>query len=234
MGLAAAGLAARRRPRGLRTLAVCVVIYAADVLLYFVSDRCRAPLVPLLATSAAGEGTLLAQRDWRALVINAGVAFFCLWPQPPAESTRTFVQDYLALGHAHAELGEYREWQRAGTDAADYSPAAARLAGYGQWLRGDVAAAHRAWQSVVDGDRGERPAALAWLALTGGLRASDCTRIAREARRPGAGFLALVVAGQEALRDKLVRRYGERSLAREYASLDRLFDAGAATRGTLR
>lgn len=279
LGLAAAGLSARRRPRALTVVAACATVYAAGVLLFFVSDRFRAPLVPLLAVSAGGVGTLLARRDWRALAVGLAFLLASLWPLPPGERTRTFVQDHLAIGRAHSELGEHRaaaraaraalalaprrpaaqalvcvtgfnavlydttapvdalrapEWQRACANAADYSPSAARLAGYAHWLSGDSAGAHRAWQAVADDDREERPAALAWLALTGGLRAVDRQRIARETWGPGTELLALVVArqpGHDALREGLERRYGEDGLAREYASLARLFGAAIERQG---
>lgn len=279
LGLAMAGLAARRRPRGLWVVAACALCYTAGVLLYFVSDRFRAPLVPLLAVCAAGAGTLIARRDWRALAVGTAFTLASLWPLPVAERTKTYVQDYLAIGRAHSELGEHREaaraaraalalaprrpaaqalacvtgfnavlydptvlrqalkapaWQHACADAAGYSPSAARLAGYAQWLNGDTAAAHRTWRAVADGDREERPAALAWLALTGGLRAIDRQHIARETWAPGTELLAFVVArqpGQDALRAALLGRYGNEALAREYASLDRLFGSGAAPRG---
>lgn len=279
LGLAAAGLSARRRPRALTVVAACATVYAAGVLLFFVSDRFRAPLVPLLAVSAGGVGALLADRDWRALAIGLAFLLASLWPLPPAERTRTFVQDHLAIGRAHSELGEHREaaqaaraalalaprrpaaqalacvtefnavlydttasrdalrepdWEHACAAAASYSPAAARLAGYARWLRGDRAGAHRIWRALADEDHEEGPTALAWLALTGGLRAVDRQRIARELSGPGAALLALVVAsqpGHEALRAGLGRRYGEAGLAREYASLARLFGDGIERRG---
>ena len=95
---------------GLRALVVCGVAYAGGALMFFVSDRFRVPLVPLLALSAGGVFTATA---WPRAV-GASVAGFValmvsLIPIPEREQTKTIVQDYMALARATSQLGEARE-----------------------------------------------------------------------------------------------------------------------------
>ncbi|MGH8597852.1 MAG: hypothetical protein ACREXT_14440, partial [Gammaproteobacteria bacterium] len=98
-----------RRPES-RLLTLLAAAYAAGVLLYFVSDRFRAPLIPLFAIGAGGVISLPATgRRWPALAAGAALAGLSLVPIPRAEQQRTYVQDELALARAHSELGEHAQ-----------------------------------------------------------------------------------------------------------------------------
>jgi hypothetical protein len=108
----------------LRSLALLSATYVGGMLLYFVSDRFRAPLIPLLAIAAAGWWKV----DWRnnfptrAIVICIGLAAVSLYPLNKAELARTEIQDYMAVAKASDALGEYREALNNGAHAVALDP----------------------------------------------------------------------------------------------------------------
>ncbi|MBI2802665.1 MAG: hypothetical protein HYX63_20700 [Gammaproteobacteria bacterium] len=108
--LGAAGAIRGWQVAGLRALVVCGMAYAGGALLYFVSDRFRVPLVPLLALSAGGVFTAT---PWPRAVAAGMVGFVALLvssiPIPEREQTKTVIQDYMALARASSQLGEARE-----------------------------------------------------------------------------------------------------------------------------
>jgi hypothetical protein len=107
--LAALGIGPALRRAGGVALAWVAVVYAAGVLLYFVSDRFRAPLVPLLAIIAGGAPLALAgvSARRRALLRGLAVGTVALWPIAAEDRTRTYIQDYMAIARAENALGEH-------------------------------------------------------------------------------------------------------------------------------
>ena len=265
------GASAFRRP-GIQAVALCAVAYAAGVLLYYVSDRFRAPLMLFSALAAGGVWHAFRDRLHRvpALVLAGAVTALSLLPIPVEERTRTYVQDYLALGRAHSQLGEHRAartaaehalalaphrlaalsllcvtrfnawlhdpsaelsasmlaaWEETCHRAADYSPAAARLLGYWEWRSGRRLVARQRWAKLVNENPAERPPALAWLALTGGLGEGDITLLHKERLQASDESLTLALAyrGNHAALGALTAYWSSARLAREFASLRRLF-----------
>lgn len=142
LGAATLGALTRWRRREVRLLVACATVYALGTLLYFVSDRFRVPLVPLAAILAGGIGPALrAPRDHlRAWGGTALVVTFSLLPIPRAEQDATLVQDYLAIGRAHSELGEHAAAAAAADRAVALAPdrqaalALACVARFNAWL----------------------------------------------------------------------------------------------------
>ena len=266
------GASALRRP-GMQALLICAAAYAAGVLLYYVSDRFRAPLLLFSALCAGGCWQTLGDRRHRlaAVLLALMVTAASLWPVPSHQRTQTYVQDYLALGRAHSQLGEHVaarraaaqavardpgrlaaqallcisrfnawlhdssaelppatlvRWQDTCDRAAGYSPAAARLLGYLEWRAGKREAARRRWEKLVDENNEEREQTLAWLVLTGDLRASDLALVRAGKFRTNTEILALVLAyrGDQTRPKMLATHSSSARLAREFASLRRLFD----------
>ncbi len=124
LGLGVWGGAGAFRRRGIQALTICALAYAAGVLLYYVSDRFRAPLVVFTALAAGGVWYTPSKLRHRvpALLLAISVTALSLLPIPVAERTRTYVQDYLALARAHSQLGEHRAARVAAEHALALAP----------------------------------------------------------------------------------------------------------------
>lgn len=160
-----AGFVLGWRQRAVRYLAACAGIYAAGTLLYFVSDRFRVPLVPLFAVAAGGLVELRPARiaaRLRTVVLAAALAVsvgaISLIPMPSRETTKTHVQDYLALARASSELGAHAAALRYARLAAGIDPDRPAvqdllcIAGFNVWIHTEDAPAQnetwRAWQAI--------------------------------------------------------------------------------------
>ena len=100
-----------------RTLMLAIALIAAGVLLFYVSDRFRAPLVPVLAVAAGGIVDWRRHlHRWRALVGGGAALAVACFPVG-YDPTQTVVQDQLMLASSANALGRYEEASRA-IDAA--------------------------------------------------------------------------------------------------------------------
>ncbi|MSR15195.1 MAG: hypothetical protein EXR86_11650 [Gammaproteobacteria bacterium] len=267
-----AGMVTHWQRPACRALAVLVIAYAAGTLLYFVSDRFRAPLVPLLAL--AGGGALVSARStvarWRGIFIAVLFTAVSLLPVNPTLRTQTYIQDELALARAHSRLNEFdaaevwaeralaraprrtsvlalvcvarfnawlygprdllspvlrESWRTACAASAKLSPTSNRILGYLDWRAGDSLAARQRWRGIVAAASEEQNEALAWLLLTGALRAEDQHTL--ELHRSGADARPLLVAlawqGDRDALGELTARHPKTRIAREFLALNRLF-----------
>ena len=100
------------------------------------------------------------------------------------------------------------------------------MLGYLEWRAGKREAARRRWEKLVDENNEEREQTLAWLVLTGDLRASDLALVRAGKFRTNTEILALVLAyrGDQTRPKMLATHSSSARLAREFASLRRLFD----------
>ena len=101
-----AGFTLGLRDRRLQVLGLALAMLAAGTLLFYVSDRFRAPLVPLLAVAAGGLGQL-RPGSLRRVVMAASFALVAsLWPvdYPPRE---TWVQDHLLVARSANALQQH-------------------------------------------------------------------------------------------------------------------------------
>lgn len=117
------------RRRSLRWTLAFATTYAAGVLIYFVSDRFRVPLVPLLAIGAGGLWVLpqwlraaRVTRTAAVALLALGLGGVSLWPLPQAEAEKTYVQDYLAMSRAAAEIGQHDQAYRDAITALSLDP----------------------------------------------------------------------------------------------------------------
>ncbi len=123
LGLGVLGAARAWNRREIRGLVLLAGAYAGGTLLYYVSDRFRAPLVIFAALLAGGAWAAAgATQDRRPLWLALMVTALSLIPIGRADRTQTYVQDYLALGRAHSELHEYAAAQEAATQAIARAP----------------------------------------------------------------------------------------------------------------
>lgn len=107
LGLAVFALAALPDRPGVRLLAYLALAYAAGLLMSYVSDRFRLPLVAFGAVLAGGAVPALASAGRvRALALAGVVTVTSLVPLPVADATRTYVQDYLQLSRAALDSGD--------------------------------------------------------------------------------------------------------------------------------
>jgi len=121
-----------------RLLIMLSVVYAAGVILFYVSSRFRLPLVALLCLGSAGwtslpqqwrlMNSLLKVRFISIIVIVGGVSFSNLFE---AREKSTFIQDYLLIGNAAAHLGlddSAHQWAIAALELSPHRPDAIRVA----------------------------------------------------------------------------------------------------------
>lgn len=116
--LAAVGIwVTRRRWRQIWPLYLIVTGYAGSVLVFFVLDRYRYPLVPLVSIFAAA-GVAVALDDWRkarhrelalALIVLMSTAVLCNWPLPALRSDRLRAGTSFNVGDALETAGRYAE-----------------------------------------------------------------------------------------------------------------------------
>ena len=101
-----AGLSLGHRDRRLQGLALALAMLAAGTLLFYVSDRFRAPMVPLLAVAAGGLVKLRLRSLGLAAVVACTALASSLWPvdYPPQE---TWVQDHLLLARSANALQQH-------------------------------------------------------------------------------------------------------------------------------
>ncbi len=136
-----------QRP-GVRLIAFWALVYAAGVLLFYVSARFRLPLVPLLAILAGGTVPALRALGtrrwiWGSLGLAAGVFLVSLTNSLSAPNTSTTSEDCLLIAQASNELardGETLIWARRSYDRRP-TPAAAELitlAQFNLWLSGSL------------------------------------------------------------------------------------------------
>ncbi|MFH0909521.1 MAG: hypothetical protein V1929_12245 [bacterium] len=103
--LGAGGVIIGFRQAAVRWMAFLVMLYAAGLILFSVSDRYRLPLVPLLAVLAGGwlSGD---RKPWPALAaVLIPVGFLSLTSFGNVNDRSTFVEDYILMGHAALEAG---------------------------------------------------------------------------------------------------------------------------------
>lgn len=94
-----AGLAVRPQTEALRGLGCSIAVLAAATLVFYVSDRFRAPLVPLLAVAAGGLVCLQRGTTRLPALVAACVATASLWPVGyTGEETR--MQDHLLVARS--------------------------------------------------------------------------------------------------------------------------------------
>lgn len=144
LALAAGGIAAGWRRADVRFLGWLAGAYAAALLLSYVSARFRLPLVALLAACAGGVVPALSRAGTRLRVglTVLLVLALSLVPVSRAEREKTFVQDWLLLARANAELGQFDDAVHAATQALERAPehpAALELvcvSGFNRWLYG--------------------------------------------------------------------------------------------------
>ena len=131
----------------MRALATVCAMYTVGLLLYFVSDRFRAPLIPLLALASSGawQGGLHRQLAPRSLIAILGVAVLSGYPLNAAEQRKTEIQDIMAIAKASDGVGDYPAALVAATEAvalAPTRPAALRLlcvVRFNAWLHAEPA-----------------------------------------------------------------------------------------------
>jgi hypothetical protein len=124
LALAAGALLLPMRSEGRWLYLGLLATYAAGLLLYFVSDRFRLPLVAWLIPLAGGWAVLLpwwraqwAAGAWRRPLLvaglTAGTATLSLWPVPQALRQGTIGEDYALLASAALaarDPGEAEAW----------------------------------------------------------------------------------------------------------------------------
>lgn len=145
----AGGLLGWRR-RGVRVVLVAAALCLPGILGFYVSDRFRVPLVPLLAVLAGGVTQWRAAgAGWPALGA-AGIALaLSVWPVG-YDRAQTLVQDHLMLASSSAAVGWYAPAQahaRSATTLAPGRPAAISLrcvVEFKAWLA-DASAATADW-----------------------------------------------------------------------------------------
>jgi tetratricopeptide (TPR) repeat protein len=116
LGLLGMMLAWRSHPQT-RWLIVFVLLYMASFVLFFVADRYRLPVVPLLLLFAAHALTWFREqhrtRDWRRLVLAAAaLAGFAIYVNVDWYRTvtpATWALDYWSAGNRYKELGRFSE-----------------------------------------------------------------------------------------------------------------------------
>jgi hypothetical protein len=155
VGLLLAAFGARGRPEW--TLAWLTLGLASSVILVFVTDRYRTPLMPLLAVLAVWMlvrlRALVRGRATRPLlVLGAALAGAVLvaWPVP---GDRHFDRDYALLALGHAETGDWAAADEALDDALRidaHSLPALEARATTLEMRGDRDAALTAWGVVRD------------------------------------------------------------------------------------
>jgi hypothetical protein len=121
LGLAGAWRLYGFAPERARELGMIALIYAAGVVLFFVSARFRMPLVPLLCGLAGGA--LARPAFWRelvparqpALAVSLGVVALLTFSWfDHVRDDRTFIQDHLLIARAAQVVGDDDEvWQQA-------------------------------------------------------------------------------------------------------------------------
>lgn len=126
LGLLACCLACRATPspteerfwHPLIPVAVLAAAYGTGVLMFYVSDRFRVPLAPLLAVAAAGVAQVRGT-EWRWHGRRCALALPLLvpvwWPVPESFARITEIEDRLLIARAHSDLGENRaaeSWAR--------------------------------------------------------------------------------------------------------------------------
>ena len=110
------------RHTGVRVVLMAVGLCLPGILGFYVSDRFRAPLVPLLAVLAGGICQWRQANTRRPALIAAGVALLLtLWPigYDPAE---TLVQDHLILASSASALGLHAQAQEHARTAMALAP----------------------------------------------------------------------------------------------------------------
>lgn len=152
-----------------RALLVVAFAYGVGVLVYFVGDRFRYPLVPVVAMLAAGVVATprrpFGARTAAGLAVTAIVVF---WPLPASMRDETVVADWLLLAEADNELGDY------GAARAAIAEVLARQPGEPRALASACVLHYNEYVGGFDGAPPERDridAALAACALAPGLRA---------------------------------------------------------------
>ncbi len=105
-GFSAAGSAGWRR-REFALLLGMGLLYAGGLLVTYVSDRFRLPLVPLAAIASGGlfAGRAIG-KQWQTPAIVGVILLVSLWPVARAERESTYVQDHLLRARAAAMLGD--------------------------------------------------------------------------------------------------------------------------------
>ena len=100
------GLALGWRKPGLRLLAIAIGVLAGATLLLYVSDRFRAPLVPMLAIAAGGIVRATPRTARMPALVALCAAAASLWPVGYAPR-ETWVQDHLLLARSANTLQEH-------------------------------------------------------------------------------------------------------------------------------
>ncbi len=107
--LAVAGAIAGWRRASVRWVVLAVGIGAASVMLFYVSDRFRAPLVPLLALLAGGAWEIRGSgKALPAALAAAAALVVAVWP-PGYPTTETVVQDRMMLASSATTVGLHVE-----------------------------------------------------------------------------------------------------------------------------
>jgi len=107
-----------------------VIIYSATVVLFFVSDKFRMPVVPFLCLFAAAgffwSWGKIKVKDWKRLVpaaaILAGLFVYCWIPPKGYSEDANFAQSGAALGMLYQELGRYEEAEKEMSAALERDP----------------------------------------------------------------------------------------------------------------
>lgn len=133
-------LAARRRGAGAHLLCAFVVVYAASIVLFFVTSRFRVPLLPALAIGS-GHAIVEAVRALRARrfvagagIVGAAAVLVALSNVLPAALDRTDASGWADLGRAELDRGDFEA-------AARHLDTAMRLQPNSAQIRVDLAAA---------------------------------------------------------------------------------------------
>jgi tetratricopeptide (TPR) repeat protein len=107
-----------------------VIIYSGTVVLFFISDKFRMPVVPFLCLFAAAGFFWLWEKikakDWKRLAptvaILAGLFVYCSIPPKGYSRDFNFAQSGAALGMLYQELGRYEEAEKEMSAALERDP----------------------------------------------------------------------------------------------------------------
>ncbi|MEE2984473.1 MAG: hypothetical protein VX929_14445 [Pseudomonadota bacterium] len=144
LSLGAAGIVSGWRQARVKRLMLFAAVYAAGLIITYVSARFRLPLVPLMAVMAGGIAVSMRTTAARIRTGLIVVGVFCASSIPMATSERekTYLQDHLLLARANLSLGHHAAAIVQARAALNYVPDndAARelicVAEFNHWLYG--------------------------------------------------------------------------------------------------
>jgi len=107
--LGAVGAVMGRKRAEVWTLLAMAMLYAAGVLLFFVSARFRLPLVPLLAIMAGGLLSADSKKPTAWLLVPLALTALSLTSLGNTRNTSTVFEDHLLMGRAALAVGQDAE-----------------------------------------------------------------------------------------------------------------------------